>query len=196
VGNAHRVFFSLLLKKLPDSRISVRKSQHQLSTNDNFGNRVPNKLGTIKYEEGVFIMFNFNKKQEEDPQKALDNARNVVNNGLMGGITKAFMGQGFVDKMNNAMDQGQAAMDGMHQMNWVAQYGMDATAEVLSVMDTGATINMDPVVEMKMMITTPMGMTFETTARTMVSRIAVPRMGDKVKIKYNPSDPSQIAVMS
>jgi len=29
-------------------------------------------------------MFNFNKKQEKDPQEALDNARNVVNKGLMG----------------------------------------------------------------------------------------------------------------
>src|SRR5262245_36399492 len=96
-------------------------------------------------------MFNFNKSQE-DPQKALDNARNVVNKGLMGGITKACMGQGFVDKMNAAMDQGQAAMDGVKQMNWVAQNGYDACAEVLSVLDTGATINMNPVVEMKLTV--------------------------------------------
>ena len=138
-------------------------------------------------------MFNFNKKQEEDPQKALDNARNVVNKGMMGGLTKAFMGQGFVDKMNNAMDQGQSALDGVNQMNWVAQYGLDATAEVLSVADTGATINMNPVVELKLNVTSVMG-TFETTARTMVSRIAVPRTGDKINIKYNPSDPTQIFV--
>ena len=139
-------------------------------------------------------MFNFNKKQEEDPQKALDNARNVVNKGLMGGLTKTFMGQGFVDKMNNAMDQGQAAMDGVNQMNWVAQYGLEGTAEVLSVVDTGATINMNPVVEMKLHVTTATGTSFETTARTMVSRIAVPRSGDKIAIKYNPADPTQIFV--
>lgn len=138
-------------------------------------------------------MFNFNKKQEEDPQKALDNARNVVNKGMMGGLTKAFMGQGFVDKMNNAMDQGQSALDGVNQMNWVAQYGLDATAEVLSVADTGATVNMNPVVEMKLNVTSVTG-TFETTARTMVSRIAVPRTGDKINIKYNPADPTQIFV--
>jgi hypothetical protein len=139
-------------------------------------------------------MFNFNKSQE-DPQKALDNARNVVNKGLMGGLTKAFMGQGFVDKMNSAMDQGQAAMDGVNQMNWVAQYGHMASAEVLSVMDTGATINMNPVVEMKLMVTPEAGGPFETTARTMVSRIAVPRKGDKISIKYNPADATQIFVM-
>lgn len=140
-------------------------------------------------------MFNFNKKQEEDPQKALDNARDVVNKGLMGGLTKAFMGQGFVDKMNSAMDQGQAALDGVNQMNWVAQNGLDASAEVLSVMDTGATVNMNPVVELKLMVTPAAGPTFETTARTMVSRIAVPRKGDKLSIKYNPADATQIFVM-
>ncbi len=139
-------------------------------------------------------MFNFNKKMEEDPQKALDNARSVVNKGVMGGLTQAFMGQGFVDKMNNAMDQGQAALDGVNQMNWVAQYGLDATADVLSVADTGATINMNPVVEMKLNVSTAMGTSFETTCRSMVSRIAVPRTGDKIAIKYNPADPTQIFV--
>jgi hypothetical protein len=141
-------------------------------------------------------MFNFNKTQENDPQKALDNARNVVNKGLMGGITKAFMGQGFVDKMNSAMDQGQAAMDGVNQMNYVAQYGMPASAEVLMVADTGTTINMNPVVEMKLLVSPTAVAAFETTARTMVSRIAVPRKGDKINIKYNPADATQICVMS
>lgn len=139
-------------------------------------------------------MFNFNKNQE-DPKKALDNARNVVNKGFMGGLTKAFMGQGFVDKMNSAMDQGQAAMDGVNEMNWVAQNGLEAAAEVLSVADTGATINMNPVVELKLSVTPTAGASFETTTRTMVSRIAVPRKGDKINIKYNPLDYSQIFVM-
>src|SRR5215211_3749221 len=141
-------------------------------------------------------MFNFNKKQEKDPQKALDNARDVVNKGLMGGLTKAFMGQGFVDNTNGAMNQGQAALDGMSQMNWIAQNGLSASAEVLSVMDTGATINMNPVVELKLQVTTAMATSFETTTRTLVSRISVPRKGDRINIKYNPADPTQIYVMS
>ena len=140
-------------------------------------------------------MFNFNKKQEEDPQKALENARKTVNNGLVGGLTKAFMGKDFVDKMNNGMDQAQSAIDGVNQNNWLAQNGLDASAEVLSVADTGATVNMNPVVEMKLKVTTPTGVVFETVARTMVSRIAVPRTGDPIKIKYNPADPTQIFVM-
>lgn len=139
-------------------------------------------------------MFNFNQSQE-DPQKALENARNVVNKGLMSGLTKAFMGQGFVDKMNSAMDQGQAAIDYVHQMNWVAQNGLEASADVLSVSDTSATINMNPVVELKLHVVPTAGVAFESTARTMVSRIAVPRKGDRISIKYNPEDVSQIFMM-
>jgi len=141
-------------------------------------------------------MFNFNKQQQQDPQKALDNARNVANKGLMGGLTKAFMGRNFVDQMNSAMDQGQAAIDGVNQMNWVAQNGHSASAEVLMVADTGATINMNPVVELKLNVTPTAGGPFETTARAMVSRIAVPRRGDRISIKYNPADPTQIYVMA
>jgi len=140
-------------------------------------------------------MFNFNKQQQQDPQKALDNARNAVNKGLMGGLTKAFMGRGFVDQMNSAMDQGQAAIDGVNQMNWVAQYGHTASAEVFAVADTGATINMNPVLELKLKVSPAEGGSFEITARTMVSRIAIPRKGDKLSIKYNPADPTQIYVL-
>ena len=140
-------------------------------------------------------MFNFNKKQEEDPQKALDNSRNVVNKGFVGGLTKVFMGKDFVDKTNNAMDQAQIAIDGVNQNSWLAQYGLEASAEVLSVMDTGATVNMNPVVELRLKVSTPTGVVFETSARTMVSHIAVPRAGDNIKIKYNPADPAQIFVV-
>jgi hypothetical protein len=140
-------------------------------------------------------MFNFNRKQEEDPKKALENADNVLNKGLTGALAKGFMGKDFVNKMNNTIEKGQNAIAGIEQGQWVAQNGMDATAEVLSVQDTGQTINMNPVVVMMLKITPMVGAEFQTTAQIMVSRIAVPRAGDKIKIKYNPANPSQIAVL-
>ncbi len=140
-------------------------------------------------------MFNFGKKMEDDPKKALENADNVLNKGLTGALTKGFMGKDFVNKMNNAIDKGQEAIAGIEQSQWVAQNGLDATAEVLSVMDTGQTINMNPVVVLTLKVTPTAGAEFQTTAQSMVSRIAVPRTGDKIKIKYNPANPSQIAVL-
>ena len=140
-------------------------------------------------------MFNLGKKQEKDPQKALDNARKTMNSGLTGGLTKAFMGKDFVNEMNGAMNQGQAALDGLKQQQWLAQNGQDASAEVVMVTDTGATVNMNPVVVIQMKVTPAAGTPFDLTTQTMVSRIAVPRAGDKIKIKYNPANPQQVAVL-
>jgi hypothetical protein len=137
----------------------------------------------------------FGRKIEKDPQKALDNAKKTMNSGLTGGLTKAFMGKDFVNDMNNAMDKGQAALDMQKSGAWIAQSGMDATAEVLSIQDTGSLINMNPVVILQLKVQPAMGAEFTTTAQTMVSKIAIPRVGDKIKIKYNPANPSQLAVV-
>jgi hypothetical protein len=142
-------------------------------------------------------MFNFGKNKDDmnDPQKALDHGKKTLNTGLTGGLTKAFLGKDYVDKMNNAMDRGQAAMDNAKQAQWVAQGGMDATAEVLSIQDTGTLINMNPVVVLQLKVQPMVGAEFVTTAQAPVSKIAIPRVGDKIKIKYNPANPAQIAVM-
>jgi len=137
----------------------------------------------------------FGRKIEKDPQKALDNAKKTMNSGLTGGLTKAFMGKDFVNDMNNAMDRGQAALDMQKSGAWIAQSGMDATAEVLSIQDTGSLINMNPVVVLQLKVQPAVGAEFTTTAQTMVSKIAIPRVGDKIKIKYNPANPSQLAVV-
>ena len=140
-------------------------------------------------------MFNFGKQQEEDPKKALENADKVLNSGLTGALAKGFMGKGFVDKMNTVIDKGQTAIDGVNQGQWVAQNGIEASADVMGVQDTGATINNNPVVMLQLKVTTSVGTQFDTNGQVMVSRIAVPRTGDKIKIKYNPADPTQIAVL-
>jgi hypothetical protein len=140
-------------------------------------------------------MFNSGKKKEEDPKKALEDASNLVNKGLMGGLTKAFMGKDFVDKTNSAIQMGNQALDSVQIAQSVAQNGADATAEVLSIVDTGATVNMNPVVVLTLKVKPAAGAEFQTAAQLMVPRIAIPRAGDKIKIKYNPANPSQIAIV-
>src|ERR1700690_395120 len=137
----------------------------------------------------------FGRKIEKDPQKALDNAKKTMNSGLTGGLPKAFMGKDFVNDMNGAMDKGQAALFMQKSGQWIAQAGMDATAQVVSIQDTGSLINMNPVVILQLKVQHAMGAPFETTAQTVVSKIAIPRVGDTIKIKYNPADPKQIAVV-
>jgi hypothetical protein len=137
------------------------------------------------------------KQMDKSPDEALNDGRKAINKGISGGLTKAFMGQEFVDKMNSAMDMGQAAIDMQKNNGWLAQAGMDATAEVVAIEDTGALINMNPVVKLTLKVTPAMGMpAFDTTGETAVSKIAIPRKGDSIKIKYNPANPAQFVVMS
>ena len=72
---------------------------------------------------------------------------------------------------------------------------LEATAEVLSIEDTGGTMGRNPVVLLKLKVQPANGAPFETTGKCMVSVIAVPRVGDKIKIKYSATDVTQIVVM-
>ena len=134
-------------------------------------------------------------KGDQDPKKALEDASNVTNRGLMGGLTKAFMGQDFVDQTNSAISMGNQAIGSMEISKDLMEKGADATAEVLSITDTGATVNMNPVVVLVLRVKPSAGDEFQTAAQVVVPRISVPRVGDRVNIKYNPAIPSQVVLV-
>lgn len=137
-----------------------------------------------------------NKKMNQDPEEALNDAKKTVNSGFTGGVTKLFMGQEFVDKVNQGLDMGQNALDMQKSGNYLAMTGLDGTAEVLSIEDTGKLINFNPVVKLKLKVMPVVGgVAFETAGETMVSKIAIPRVGDTIRIKYSPADPTQIVVV-
>ncbi len=135
----------------------------------------------------------FGRKIEKDPQKALDNANKTLNNPLLKGVTQAFLGNDFVEQTDNALAQAQVGIN--IQKQYQAHSGLDATAEVLSIEDTGKMVNMNPVVKLKLKAQPMMGMPpFEIAGETIVSKISIPRVGDTIKIKYNPVDPTQFTV--
>jgi hypothetical protein len=140
-------------------------------------------------------MFGFGKKIEQDPKKALENAEKTINTGFTGAVTKAFMGKDFMNQMNQSIDMGKNAINNMEMAQNLAMTGMEAAAEVLSIEDTGALVNFNPVVRLKLKVEPVYGAGFETTGQSMVSKIAIPRVGDKIKIKYNPADPTQLVVV-
>jgi hypothetical protein len=135
-------------------------------------------------------MFGFNKKQD-DPKKALEKADKTLNKGLTGMFTKAFVGQENLDKINNSLDMAKKYTDSGN----LNQTGMPASAEVMSIADTGMLINYNPVVKMRLKVTPQFGPGFEADVETAVSKIAIPRVGDKINIKYNPANTSEILVV-
>ena len=141
-------------------------------------------------------MFNkFGKKKDDDPKKTLDKASDALNKGLTGGLTKAFLGKDFVNTMNAGINKANQAVDGQALAEQLSKTGADATAEVVSIQDTGATVNMNPVVALGLKVKPTEGEEFQTAGQLMVPRIAVPRVGDKIKIKYNKDNPTQFIIV-
>ena len=139
-------------------------------------------------------MFNMGKNKK-DPKKALEDADKTINKGLMGGLTKAFMGKDFVDQANQALNMANQTLDQGALAEQLAQTGADATAEVIAIQDTGATVNMNPVVLLTLKVTPKSGEAFQTAGQLMVSRLNVPRPGDQIKIKYNPENITQFVIL-
>jgi ACR3 family arsenite efflux pump ArsB len=97
--------------------------------------------------------------------------------------------------MNQGINSGKNAVAGVEMGQYLAQSGMDATAQVVAIADTGTLINYNPVVMLTLKVTPAYGVPFDTAGQSMVSKIAIPRVGDTIKIKYNPANPTQLVVM-
>ena len=148
-----------------------------------------------KQEKKETIMFNAGKNKNQDPKDALKNASDKLNKGITGGLAKAFMGKDFMDQANSAMDMANQALEGMDTAQQLAVEGADASAEVISIQDSGQTINMNPVVILTLKVTRAKGEGFQTSGQSMVSRLNVPRVGETVTIKYNPKDKTQFIIV-
>src|SRR5512134_1168558 len=74
-------------------------------------------------------------------------------------------------------------------------HGVEADATILAVSDTGVTLNKNPYVKLRLRVE-PMGMSaYETEAKAMVSRVAIPRPGDGVRVKFDPNKPEEVIVV-
>ncbi|HWQ80680.1 MAG TPA: hypothetical protein VN514_00280 [Ignavibacteria bacterium] len=140
-------------------------------------------------------MLGFGKKKDEDPKDALNKADKALNKGVSGFMAKTFMGKDFVNKANEGLDMAKQYTDYDGRKAQLMATGLGGTAEVLSIADTGAMINYNPVVKLKLKVQPQYGPEFETEIETAVSKIAVPRAGDKINIKYNPANTSELIIV-
>ena len=73
--------------------------------------------------------------------------------------------------------------------------GVEAEATILAISDTGVTINKNPVAKLRLRVQ-PLGMAaYEVEVKTMVSRLAIPRPGDGVRVKFDPNKPEDVIVV-
>ena len=75
--------------------------------------------------------------------------------------------------------------------------GITAQARVLKFWDTGVSINDDPQVGLLLEVTPLSGSTFQTEAKTLVSRLnaALVQPGIAAEVKYDPEKPSHLQIL-
>ncbi len=78
----------------------------------------------------------------------------------------------------------------------ILRIGKPATAVIVRLIDTGTTINNDPVVEFVLSVTPPDGNPYEAHTKALVSRLDIPAFqpGRVVPVKYDPQMPTRVAL--
>jgi putative oligomerization/nucleic acid binding protein len=73
---------------------------------------------------------------------------------------------------------------------YLMQHGTKASGVISNVADTGVTINMNPYVRFTVTVHPPSGAPFDVVKTSVVSRLAIPRIGQPVIVWYDPNDHS------
>lgn len=124
---------------------------------------------------GLFNRKSMQERQADAARMAEDIAEG---RGFMGRMTKAFMGSEFTDSMK----QGMAALNAPEQFAALVASGVPVEiATVVSVQDTGMTINDNPSV---VLVVDHDGR--QQALTTLVSRLEIPRGGDRVRLARDP----------
>jgi hypothetical protein len=78
---------------------------------------------------------------------------------------------------------------------YVNKIGEPAEAVVLDISDTGITINDNPKVRLKLKVYPKDKEPFEATVSQVVSRVKIPRIGDRVYVKFDPNNPTNVILL-
>ena len=115
----------------------------------------------------------------------------LIANGMEKEVKCAYCGSSVIvpgELRDQAPDKSQVDLNSPQHQQWLLQNGADAVARVDSVEDTGYAENMNPVVVLDLWVIPAAGAPFGTTIPINVPPAAIPRVGDKFKVKYNPAE--------
>ncbi|GAB1156212.1 MULTISPECIES: hypothetical protein [Paenibacillus] len=130
----------------------------------------------------------FSKKNKQED--AIAKADRVMNKGLTGLMMKGFVPKQHREAINQSLDSAKQA-----QLAATGSLPLTATATVLTITDTGKLINFDPIVVLVLDVTETSGRQYQRTLETLVSKMQIPRVGDRVGLGQNPANPSELIYM-
>ena len=130
-------------------------------------------------------LFGFGRKSmEERQEEALQSAEKIgQGRGFTGRMTKMMMGSEFTDQVAGATQAARDAQQGAAAAAMASQSGAPThTATVTQIADTGQSINDNPIVELQLDLDGRL-----IVLRTLVSRLQIPRVGDRVLLVDGPN---------
>ncbi|RXZ78488.1 hypothetical protein EBB07_26755 [Paenibacillaceae bacterium] len=134
-------------------------------------------------------MFNWFRKKKT-PEEALEYADNMMNKGLSGMFMKGLVPKEHRDQINHSLSAAKNA-----QLAATGAAPLVATAVVVSIADTGKLVNFDPMVVLVLDVTETSGSSYQTTMETLVSKLQIPRPGDRIGLAHHPVNPSELIYM-
>lgn len=78
-----------------------------------------------------------------------------------------------------------------HEQSELINTGKRARAVVVDVADTGTTVNNSPGIRVRLRVDPPGEPPFELERKVVVSRLKLPRLGERVEVAYDPDDPDR-----
>jgi len=130
----------------------------------------------------------FSKKNKQED--AITKADKMMNKGLTGMMMKGFVSKEHREAINQSLDSAKQA-----QLAASGSLPLTATATVVTITDTGKLINFDPIVVLVLDVTETNGNQYQRTLETLVSKMQIPRVGDRVGLGRNPANPSELIYM-
>lgn len=87
-------------------------------------------------------------------------------------------------------------MSGEGEAKRIRRVGQSAEALVLSIRDTGMTVNDNPIVAFRLEVRPPTGQPYEVETRGLVGRLDVPQVqpGAVLPVAIDPKDPLKVAL--
>lgn len=130
----------------------------------------------------------FGKKNK--PTSKVEQAEQVMNKGLTGMLMKGFIPKEQRDLMNQSLASAKNA-----ELAAAGGLPITATGIVVSVTDTGKLVNFDPIVILVLQVTEQGGAVYQKTMETLVSKMQIPRPGDRVGLGQHPANPAELIYM-
>ena len=99
-------------------------------------------------------------------------------------------------KLGDALAMSKDALQGVQTMQRVGASGVPGSARLLSVTDTGGTMNEHPICEIQLEVTVPGHAPYTTVVRQPVPRMQAPLLqpGGIVAVKVDPNDPTTVVM--